>query len=313
MKRKLLKRYRGENSVNNEKREKTELEEKIYNDVQTEIWKYYDSENIEYKDKEDPQDTIIDFFSYLYRLIAPTRRKVHYSEELSKKITLNEISTECVEILKKYEDAFSEGKDMNVFLSNKIKKLRETDFLLYTWHLYHLHMSGKFVEDANQMKNNRSDTQLLCIVNSSDVYFVDVISHPTRAEEYFNIRSLEIIVNNDWMEKIGFCEMTDMIAGTLEPKVTQDKDIFELYSKCGVNISFEFQKKAYCSLEPMNHSRRPYVAVKEIIKINKAICKLNSVEGTYKSFQLGCDDEGKLLGIAEFEFATGEKKFLNIF
>lgn len=50
-------------SVDIIKREKTELENKIYEDIQSEIRKYYDSEEIEYKDKEEPKDTIIDFFA----------------------------------------------------------------------------------------------------------------------------------------------------------------------------------------------------------------------------------------------------------
>lgn len=116
-----------------------------------------------------------------------------------RKIELNEISKEFIEISKKYADSFSEGKDMNIFLSNKTKKAREVDFLLYTWHLFHLHMSGKFVEDKKQMKNNRSNTQLLCIINQNDVYFIDVIQHPVKAEEYFNIKSLETIINNGWI------------------------------------------------------------------------------------------------------------------
>lgn len=299
--------------MNRQKRKNTELEEKIYNDIQSEIWKYYDSESIEYKDKEEPEDTIIDFFSFLYRLIPPVKRNVHYSEELLKKIALNEIPKEQAEILKQYEDAFSEGKNMNVFLSNNIKKSRETDFLLYTWHLFHLHMSGKFVKDINQMKNNRSDTQLICIIDLNDVYFIDVMPHPTKAEQYFNIRSLEIIIKNGWIEKIGFFEITDMTPGTLEPKITADKDIFELYSKCGINVAFEFQEKGYCSLEPINRLRRPYVAVNEMIKINRAIYKLNSVEGTYKRFQLGNDDKGILLGLVEFKMTTGEIRNFNIF
>lgn len=303
----------GEDNMNRQKRKKTELEEKIYNDIQSEIWKYYDRESIEYKDKEEPEDTIIDFFSFLYRLIPPVKRNVHYSEELLKKIALSEIPKEHAEILKQYEDAFSEGKDMNVFLSNNIKKPRETDFLLYTWHLFHLHMSGKFVKDINQMKNNRSDTQLICIIDLNDVYFIDVMPHPTRAEQYFNIRSLEIIIKNGWIEKSGFFEMTDMIPGTLEPKVTEDKDIFELYSKCGINVAFEFQGKGYCSLEPINRTRRPYAAVNEMTKINRAIYKFNSVEGTYKRFQLGNNDKGVLLGLVEFEMPTGEIKNFNIF
>lgn len=68
-------------SVDIIKREKTELENKIYEDIQSEIRKYYDSEEIGYKDKEEPKDTIIDFFAYLYRLIPVIKRKVHYSEE----------------------------------------------------------------------------------------------------------------------------------------------------------------------------------------------------------------------------------------
>lgn len=295
------------------KREKTELEKNIYENIQSEIRKYYDSEEIEYKDKEEPKDTIIDFFAYLYRLIPVTKRKVHYSEELLSRINSNDLPKEHIKILKMYEDAFSTGEDMNIFLSNNTKKSRKTDFLRYTWHLYHLHMSGKFVENKEQMKNNRSDTQLLCIINLNDVYFVDVIPHPTKAEEYFNIRSLEIILKNGWMEKIGFFEITDMIPGTLEPKITDDKDIFNIYSTCSTNIAFEFHGKGYYFLEPLNCTRRPYAAINEMTKINREICKLNSIKGSYIGFQLGYNDEGILMGLVKFKTPTGEINFYNIF
>ncbi len=317
----------------------TELDKKVYRDIQLKIFQYYDSEDINYKGKNNPKvlvdienlcgenvddseiaeiiegikDSIGDFFSYLYRLIPPTKRKVHYSKELMKKIDLNELTAEKVGVLKRYADAFSAGKDMNGFLSNNIKDVRKPDFLLYTWHLYHLHMSGKFVEDAKQMKNNRSDTQLLCIINQGDVFFVDVIPHPAKAEEYFNIRSLEIILNNGWMEKIGFLEMADMIPETLEPKITEDKDIFDLYSKGKINLSFEFHGKGYCTVEPICSNRRPIAASRELIKINKGIRNLHKENGEYKGFQFGCDEAGKLLGLVEFEILTGERKFIDIF
>lgn len=117
------------------KREKTELEKNIYVDIQSEIRKYYVRKEIEYKDKEEPKDTIIDFFAYLYRLIPVVKRKVHYSEELLSRINSNDLLEEHIKILKKYEDAFSKGEDMNIFLSNNTKKSREADFLRYTWHL----------------------------------------------------------------------------------------------------------------------------------------------------------------------------------
>lgn len=295
--------------MNNMKRKKSELEESIHADIQCEIYKYYDGEGVKYKGKEEPEDTIIDFFSYLFRIIPRTKRKVHYSREILRKSKSKIISEEHLEILKMFEKMFLEGEDMNLFLSNNIKKSRETDFLRYTWHLYHLHMSSKVVEDKNQMKNNRSDTQLLCIIDSNDVYFIDVISHPTKAEEYFNIQSLEIIIENGWMEKIGFYEIEEMVPGTLEPKITEDKDIFTLYSKCGTNISFEFREKGYCSLEPMTLARRPYVATERMIQINRVIRNLNNMQGTYMGFQLECNDNGGFEGFVKFMTPTGMKLY----
>ena len=289
---------------------RTELEEKIYCDVQTEIRNYYDSNDIKYRSNEEPEYTIIDFLSYLYRLIPITKRKVHYSKELSKKIDLKEIDEKQAEILKQYSDAFSEGKNMNVFLSNNIKEPKKPDFLLYTWHLYHLHMSGKFVEDINQMKNNRSDTQLLCIINMRDVYFVDVISHPKKAEEYFDLQKMKIIKENGWMEKIGFYEIKDMIPESLEPKITEINEIFELY-KLGINLSFEFDGKAYSPLAQMSQARRPVDATQKLFEINRKISKLNNVTGTYMGFQFDKEIDD-LVGYVKFGTPSGEVKF-NIF
>ena len=54
------------------------LRETIFCDIQSEIYKYYDKEDIEYNCKEEPEESIINFFSYLYRLIPVIKRKVHY-------------------------------------------------------------------------------------------------------------------------------------------------------------------------------------------------------------------------------------------
>lgn len=315
----------------------SELEKKVYRDIQLEIFKYYDSEGMEYRGKNNPKvieklklietldeadvsdivedikDSIVDFFSYVYRLIPPLRRAVHYSKELLNKIQSNELAEKHIKILREYAEAFSLGKDMNIFLSNNIKDTRKPDFLLYTWHLYHLHMSGKFVEGAKQMKNNRSDTQLLCIVNLSDVYFVDVISHPVKPEDYFNMQILEIIENNGWMEKIDFYEAKDMIQGSMEPKITKNEDIFKFYSKHGINIMFEINNKGYVPLSSMMSNRRPWEVSQEMIKIDNEIRKLHHMEGVYKKFHLGCDQNGMLVGLVEFEMPTGEQNLINIF
>ena len=287
------------------------LRETIFCDIQSEIYKYYDKEDIEYNCKEEPEESIINFFSYLYRLIPVIKRKVHYSQELKAKINSKEVSSEHIDILKKFEDAFCEGKDMNGFLSNKIKKSNDTDFLLFTWHIYHLHMSSKFV-DRKQMKNNRSDTQLLCIINEKDVYFIDLILHPQKPEEYFNINYLKILVNNGWMEKIGFCENKGIVPGSLEPNIEDNTDIFLLCSKASVNLPFEFEGKVYFPIQPMMSNRRTNDISDLIIKIRKKINELEVIESQYLGFHFVFDSEGHLLGLVKLRTKTGSEYVYNI-
>ena len=48
---------------------KTELARKIHEDIQSEIMKYYNRVGITYRADENAQEkTIIDFFSYLYKI-----------------------------------------------------------------------------------------------------------------------------------------------------------------------------------------------------------------------------------------------------
>jgi hypothetical protein len=158
------------------------------------------------------------------------------------------------------------------------------------------------------MKNNRSNTQLLCIINWSDVYFIDVISHPVKPEEYFNIETLEIIAKNGWMEKIGFYEITDAVPGTLKDKITEGKEIFDLYSQYSINIPFEIQGKIYipCS-GAINTTRRPIKTIDEAIEINRKIQELNNIEGTYEGFQLVCNRQ-EVLGSVKFRTQMGEEE-----
>lgn len=99
---------------------------------------------------------------------------------------------------------------------------------------------------------------------------------------------------------------------SLQPKITDANDIFEIY-RCGINIAFEFQGKGYCTLEHMSSVMRPYEATNEMIKINRSISNLNDTQGIYKGFKMGCNDKGILVGIVEFEMPTGEIKGFNIF
>lgn len=289
---------------------KTELARKIHEDIQSEIMKYYNRVGITYRADENAQEkTIIDFFSYLYKRIPVLKRRVEYSNELQAKIDSGELSEKEVEVLKKYKNAFEKGMDMNAFLSNQTSAPGKVDFLRYTWHLYHLHLS----ENLNvNNKNNRSNKQLLCIINDDCTYFVDMISHPEKAENYFKLIYLKIIQRNNWMEHIGFLEIPGMVPGSQAFKVTSEKDIFELYSKGPINIFLEVENKGYISLDSITSTRNPQRSTEQMRIINRNIRKLNNRADDYKGFTFETDKAGLLMGMVEFENSKQEALRIDI-
>lgn len=286
---------------------KTEMEKQIYSDIQDKIWNYYDKNGIVCKKNEDVEETLIDFLAFLSRRISTMKRKVHYSSELVMKIKEGTFTDELVNVLKLYEEAFTAGKDMNGFLSNNTKNARQPDFLLYTWKLYHLHMSGKFVDSPEQMKNNRSNTQLLCVVDNESVYFVDVVPHPEKGKDNFELSHLKILRNNGWLEKIGFVEIKNIMEGTLNPIVAASDDIFELYRR-GCNTAFQLDGKVYAPIDPLMANLRPVEVTRAMMRIMKKIRSLeNEYSGCiYKGFRIyTCEETGRVHGVIDLELLDG--------
>ena len=198
---------------------------------------------------------------------------------------------------------------MNAFLSNQTSAPGKVDFLRYTWHLYHLHLN----ENLNvNNKNNRSNKQLLCIINDDCTYFVDMISHPEKAENYFKLLYLKIIQRNNWMEHIGYLEIPGMVPGSQAFKVTSEEDIFELYSKGPINIFLEIENKGYISWDSITSTRNPQRSAEQMRIINRNIRKLNNRADDYKGFTFETDKAGLLMGMVEFENSKQEALRIDI-
>ena len=255
--------------------------------MEREIFKYYDTQNISYKKKETPQENVINFFSYLYRLIPVCKRNVHLSDALK--------DSPYIEVLKKYECYFKSGKDMNIYLSQKTHNANAIDFLQSAWNIYHLHLNI-------QMTKKRSNLQLLCIINSTDVYFIDVIKHPNKfsPESYFDIRYLEIIERNNWLDKIGFTEIVGMKPNSMSFKINESKDIFSLYTQ-GINIGFEFNGKGYMPLPGISAARNPISSVFQLNKISHNIDKISNCVKEYIDFHFENGQNNELKGMIVFK------------
>lgn len=268
---------------------KNEIEERIFDDLQQAIWDYYEKENISYKSKQSALDTIERFLMYQNKLIPICKRNVFYSKELVTKISNHKLKEEQVKILEEYKKAFENGRNMNGFLSNNIKKSQEIDFLLSVWHLYHLHMSGKFVQNKEQMKNNRSDIQLLCIINPTDVYFIDVIPHPKKSRDYFDCSHLKIIINNKWERFIDLYPLENVVRGTIKFTISSPEDIYQLYAKSSVNMPFEFEGKMYIFLKGITAARTPFEITERLRNIKKTIKAIANELETQDDFYNGID------------------------
>lgn len=286
---------------------KDTLKRAIYEDIKKCIVAYYDMYDIKYKDKK-PEEMLTGFLSYCYCRISSKPRQVHISATLKNKIDNGILSEKHIAFVKKFKTMFELGQDMNGFSSNNTKNVREPDFLLYTWHLYHLHLSNKVATTPGEMKRNRSDTQLLCIIDKEDTYFVDVITHPKKPEEYFDICHLETIINNGWIEKIGFSELEGIVPGSMEPKIRDCKDFFTLYSKASINLGFEYNGHTYFPIKPLSMNRQPFSATQGLISINKNINRLANqlksagvtCERSYRGSRFCATDNSRLLLVASF-------------
>ena len=278
-------------------RNRTEFEASVLNQLKCSIEKLYDAQGIKYDSRSDCDKTILNFFAWIYRRIPEIPMAVSYSKELTQKISDGLITHDEADILKAFKERLEKGEGMNGFLSKSTLNASKSDYLRFTWHLYHLHMSHKIANNAGEMSNNRSGSQLLAIINNREALFVDVIKHPEKNHDYFDINHLRVIVNNGWMQKIGCNEIQGMIPGSVEPKVVKSEDIYSLY-KAGLNILFELDGKGYCLTKGISKNGYPFAVIQALQSIINNIARLDVDGNVCKSVEIQSSIEGYLMILA---------------
>ena len=122
------------------------------------IEKSFDKQGIKYEEKVDPRDVVVDYFAWLFRQIPPVGRDVTYSKEIQEKIEKGYIDSNHVSILEMFKQRFENGDDMKVFLSTLIFDAEKIDYLRYTWHIYHFHLSKTVAQNESEIHFNRGST-----------------------------------------------------------------------------------------------------------------------------------------------------------
>ncbi len=186
---------------------------------------------------------LMDFFDNGNRWIIPKSRDVYLSQELKGNLST---SSPYFQEFNAIIEGFKHGDDLNYNQTRKIfnSTMNERDILLNAWGITHIHL-GKIVNSKTGMRKNRSEYLLFCMINDTSVFCIDVLKHPS-LDEFFCYNLLKIIHNNGWMLAFGFLQMgDDYVPGSLTPKITNDRELTEMYIDKKKNLAFEFEGMAY--------------------------------------------------------------------
>lgn len=206
--------------------------------------------NIKFSEDKDDYKVILEYLNFKEKLIIPFPRTVIFSKELNTKINNNIFTPETKELIFHFKNLFEKGSNINNHLSKSIFSGIQQDILFNNWNIKHIHLNKKEANSKEEMRENRGDFLLFCIIIENFVFFLDVREHPHDAG-FTSYSFLEIIFNNDWMQYIGFYELNDIIDITF--KVTDDSDIYKLYN-AHVNIVFKFGNKFFIHVNGVRSS-----------------------------------------------------------
>lgn len=129
-----------------------------------------------------------EYFNTQKRVIFETPRKVVYSSKF-------QCPEEYQEALLQFEKNAREGKNLNVYLSDQIRKPEKADDLLNDWNIYHFHLTRRFRKDGFA---KRSDYQIFAWVTADCIYMIQI--YPHREAHLYAKKELLRIIEANWPE-----------------------------------------------------------------------------------------------------------------
>lgn len=161
------------------------------------------------------------------KLIDTKRRTVKISRELKEK-DLGEHFNKC---LKQIKNKFKNGKNINPYLSKFAQKPNKRDLLLYDWGIHHLHLNNELNSEGYV---ERSDYLLFFMIDSENVYFIDVSEHKLPDRTEFSQQNLLLIVKRNWPNLLEKYKLNSEF--TLAKSYT-DKEISEIRKNGGMVLT----------------------------------------------------------------------------
>jgi hypothetical protein len=140
------------------------------NDMVREIGEFLNGFNAKFPNKNS-DDMIKSFYSYVHRMITPSKREIVMSNEM---VTNNTIKNYSHLDFEKFKEDSEEGLDINCFLSKSVMRLDYNDVLFNDWKIHHFHLgSGK---DKTGFVT-RTGPVLMAICDEDKIYCIGIYEH----------------------------------------------------------------------------------------------------------------------------------------
>lgn len=220
------------------------------------------------------------FCNLKYMDITAKKRTVFFSKEFTCPPVFKK---RVVEIQKRIE----KGLSIKPFLSKGSSRIKNKDYLLYDWNIYHLHL-GK-LDMKNSKFSSRTNELLFIYVTEESIYFIDILNH-----ESFTEKKLLSIIRSNW----PFLLDEFLIEGVLELSPMLSEDDIGLFRKKGISMFTQLDsgeiffppgrgivstsdsaKSVHSTLSVLNHLRKSQESVvKNIESIKLTISNYSNKE-----------------------------------
>ncbi|WP_404333668.1 hypothetical protein [Planococcus rifietoensis] len=165
---------------------------------------------------EDKLQLGIYFCNLEYMRIPSVRRKIYISNEFK-------CPPQYKKRVEKLKKMIERGENINPYLSTGTSRIRNRDYLLYDWNIYHIHL-GK--HDSDKKFSRRTKELLFAYITKSEAYFLNVFDH-----DNFANKDLLHVIHKNWPEVIK----PFLLHSSIKMEDTLPSEATHLFRKNGIS------------------------------------------------------------------------------
>lgn len=177
-------------------------------DVRNSIVEILEKYNVKYKSSDDLHRLAVRFYTFGERYVAPRKRDVKVSEELSANLRIYPAPVQAA--FHKMAEWVRDGVDINGFQSRGLYGQGSRDYQNMLYGIVHLHLSANEKDEKPVIKKNGFAKPgkyiLLAHFNEAYAYFVKILEHPESHSDNGNIavewisKDILGIMEHNWPE-----------------------------------------------------------------------------------------------------------------